>query len=226
MKLSRLRLLVGMMVKFGVGFFIVGALLFSSAGSFLFTKGWILIATLATPITIFGLFLLVKEPATLQRRLKSEESQKPQRLVIASSGIMFILSFAVAGFDYRYGWSAAPMAVTYAALALLLAGYGMFIAVILQNSYASRVVEVTKEQALITSGLYSLVRHPMYTASLLIFLAMPLVLGSYYALLPMLVYPFLIVKRIGNEEKLLSEQLPGYTQYMEKTSYRLLPFVW
>jgi protein-S-isoprenylcysteine O-methyltransferase Ste14 len=178
------------------------------------------------PVSALGAVLLAKNPAVLERRLTSKEPDKSQRANISMSAAMFIAAFLISGLDYRFGWSAMPFGVTVAALAIMLAGYGMFAAVIMQNAYASRVVDVFEGQKIITSGLYSIVRHPMYTATLLIYLSMPLVLGSWFGWLPMIIYPFIIARRIRNEEALLVKELEGYAGYREKTRYRVVPLIW
>lgn len=226
MKNSRLKLLINMVIKFGLGFLAMGFILFACAGSLSYTNGWIFIIALASPMMLFGIALLIKDPETLARRLKSKEPDRSQRKNIAAGGVMFIAAFVLSGLDYRFGWSKAPLAVTISALAVMLVGYALFVAVILQNAYASRVVEVSDDQKVITTGLYAFVRHPMYVASILVFVSMPLVLGSYFALLPMLFYPAIIVRRIISEEALLMQKLAGYKAYTEKVLYRLLPFIW
>ena len=221
-----MKLLLNMVIKFGLGFLMIGFILFACAGSFFYINGWIFIIALASPMIIFGIILLLKDPETLARRLKSKESDRSQRKNIAASGVMFIAAFALSGSDYRFGWSKAPFGVTISALAVMLIGYALFVTVILQNAYASRVVEVSDNQKIITTELYAFVRHPMYIASILVFVSVPLVLGTYFALLPMLFYPTIIVRRIINEEALLIQELAGYKEYTEKVSYRLLPFIW
>lgn len=226
MESRRMKLFISMVVKFGLGFLMIGLILFVCAGSLYYINGWIFIIALASPMMIFGIVLLIKDPETLARRLKSKESDRSQRKNIAAGGVMFIAAFVLSGLDYRFGWSKAPFAVTMSALAVMLIGYALFVAVILQNAYASRVVEVSDNQKIITTGLYAVVRHPMYVASILVFVSMPLVLGSYFALLPMLFYPVIIVRRIINEEELLMQELAGYKDYTEKVPYRLLPYIW
>lgn len=226
MKANRMVLFLRMTGKLVAGFLLIALLLFLSAGTLSYVNGWILLIALGIPMLLFSVYLLLADPDTLARRLKSKEPDKSQRLVIAVSGLIFVATFLLAGLDFRWGWSQMPFSVTLVAVALLLLGYGMFITVILQNAYASRVVEVMENQKLITGGLYGLVRHPMYTATLLIFISMPLVLGSYFALLPMLAYPPIIVRRIKNEEALLCKELAGYAEFTKTTRYRLLPFIW
>jgi protein-S-isoprenylcysteine O-methyltransferase Ste14 len=215
-----------MVTKFGVVFLLIGLLLFLSAGSVAYTNGWIFIITLAAPMSVFGALMLVKDPAALERRLQSKEPDIKQKAIITAGGLMFIVLFVLAGVDYRFEWSRMPFTVTITAVTIMLVGYGMFVAVMLQNSYASRSVDVYKDQKIITAGLYSLVRHPLYLASLFVFLSIPFILGSWLAVIPMLFYPAILVQRIKNEEILLIRELDGYSDYVKKVRYRLLPFIW
>ncbi|MEA5014907.1 MAG: isoprenylcysteine carboxylmethyltransferase family protein [Candidatus Limiplasma sp.] len=219
-------LLVKMIVKGLLGFLLLGLPIFAGAGSFRVPNAWLLILSLFIPMMTMGMVLLVKYPETLEKRLKAKESQKEQKGYIAVMGLLFLASFVLAGLDHRFGWSNMPLWGSLAALAVMLLGYGLFCAVILQNAYASRVVEIQKDQVLISGGLYALVRHPMYLACLLLFLSMPLVLGSYVALLPMLIFPVTLVLRIKNEEVVLLAGLEGYAQYTRRTRYRLIPYLW
>lgn len=226
MNVSKGSLILKMLEKFGTGFLIIGLALFLCAGSIHYRNGWIFILSLAIPMAVFGVTLLIKDPQTLARRLLDKEPDKKQNANISLSGWMFLLSFILSGLDYRFGWSNVPTAVVVAALIVMLGGYVMFVWVILQNAYASRVVDVYENQKIITDGLYSIVRHPMYLASLFIFLAMPVVLGSWVALIPMLHYPIVLVRRIRSEETLLIRELDGYDDYITKVKYRLVPFIW
>lgn len=200
------KLLIQMIIKFLLGFLIMGLILFGCAGTINYPNGWLFIVALAIPMIIFGFYLLFKSPKPLERRLKSKEADKKQVGYIATTGLAFIVSFLLAGFDYRFGWSNMPWVVSIIAVIIMLLGYGLFFKVIIQNAYASRVIEVSDKQTIITTGLYGIVRHPMYTATLLLFLAMPIVLGSYFAFVPMLIYPFIIVGRIKNEEVFLEKK--------------------
>lgn len=215
-----------MITKFILGFVMIGFLLFLSAGTVHYVNGWLFILALAIPMMIFGLYLFAKHPKTLGKRLNSKEKEKTQKKVVGLSGLLFVLAFILSGLDWRFNWSKMPLWLSFIALGFMLLGYGLFMAVILQNQYASRVVEVQKEQKVITNGLYKWVRHPMYFASVLLFLSIPLVLGSYVGFVLMLPYPFTLVKRVENEETLLQRELPGYEEYMEKTKYKMIPFVW
>lgn len=223
---SKLKMLVSMLARGISGFALLGLLLFGCAGSLRYWNAWLLTAAFAALMLMMGLVLLIKSPETLQRRLKSKETESEQKTYMGIIAAIFLISFILAGLDYRFGWSNTPVAVPVVALVVLVVGYSMYAVVILQNAYASRVVEVQEGQAVISTGLYSVVRHPMYLSSMLIFMAMPLVLGSYISLIPMLGFPAMLVLRIKNEEKVLISGLPGYAEYMEKVRYRLIPFIW
>ena len=223
---DKLRLSITALVKGICGFAIMGALLFISAGSLAFINGWLFLITLALLMFIMFAVLIVKHPETLRRRLKSKEPEKAQKLYVAILGILFLCAFILAGLDYRFRWSSMPRWVPAAALVIMCTGYALYGAVILQNAYASRVVTVESGQRVIDTGLYAIIRHPMYLACLLLFLAMPLALGSYVSAVLMLAFPVVLVRRIKNEEAVLLAELDGYAAYMKKTKYRLIPFVW
>ena len=226
MEAKRSVLALRMIVRFAMGFLLIGALLFVSAGSLGYINGWIFMLTLAVPMVVFGITLLIKAPAVLARRMQAKEPDKTQRAVVAASALIFIAAFVLAGLNYRFSWPGVPLGVAIAGIAVMLAGYALCAAVIMQNAYAARVVAVHENQRIITTGLYALVRHPMYAAIILLYIAMPFVLGSWIAVLPMLFYPFIIARRIENEEALLARELDGYAEYMRKVKYRLLPLIW
>lgn len=223
---KKLPLIANMLLKGVLGFSLLGLLLFGCAGSFRFARAWLLIATLLLLMLAMGLLLLLKHPQTLAKRLRAREQERAQRGYISLMGLLFIASFALAGLDYRFRWMRMPWWVSLTALGVMILGYSLFGAVILQNAYASRVVEVQKGQVVISTGLYGVVRHPMYSACVLLFLAMPFVLGSYIALAPMLGVPVLLALRIKNEEAVLLTGLPGYAAYMQKTKFKLIPYIW
>lgn len=223
---KKVRLLTDMITKGLLGFLLLGLLLFGCAGSLQYTNAWVFIGSLFILILGMGIILLVKYPETLERRLKSKEREGAQKSYVAIMGILFLASFALAGFDYRFQWTELPFWVSLVALIPMVLGYGLFGAVILQNSYASRVVEVQEDQAVVSTGLYAVVRHPMYLACLLLFLAMPFVLGSLISLIPMLIFPIVLVLRIKNEEAVLMSGLEGYSEYARNTRYRLIPYIW
>lgn len=206
--------------------FVVGALLFSTAGSFGFWNAWLFIGALFIPMLFVLVYLLLKEPDLLEKRMKTREKEKPQKAYVVMSVAAFIGIFAVPGFDYRHRWSDVPDWLVVISTVMMEVGYGMFFVVMRQNRYASRVVEIQEGQKLIDTGLYSIVRHPMYTSASVLYIFSALVLGSYYALIPMILIPFLLSIRIVNEEKVLKAGLPGYADYMKRVRYRLIPFVW
>ena len=212
--------------KFFAGVILVGFLLFLPAGTMAFPNGWLLMAVLFLPMFIGGLIMWRKAPDLLARRLKAKEEQGEQKTVIALSGLMFLAGFLLAGLRFRFHWSGLPAVVVVAACVIFLVGYGLFSLVLRQNAYLSRTIQVEQGQTVVDTGLYGIVRHPMYTATLLMFLSMPLILGSWQAFLVFLVYPALIAKRIKNEEIVLSRELQGYEAYCQKTRYRLVPYIW
>ena len=214
------------MIKFFSGVLLVGLLLFLPAGTLYFRRAWLLMGILFIPMFLAGLVMLFKRPELLRRRLKARESEGEQRTVIALSGLMFLLSFILAGLNYRSDWMMLPRWVSLAAAAVFLLGYGLFGEVLRENVYLARTVEVEKGQKLIDTGLYGIVRHPMYSATVLIFLAMPLVLGSPLSFAVMLLYLPIIAKRIRNEEQVLSKGLEGYKEYCGRVKYRLFPWIW
>lgn len=214
------------MIKFFSGVLLVGLLLFLPAGTLYFRRAWLLMGILFIPMFLAGLVMLFKSPELLRRRLKARESEGEQRTVIALSGLMFLLSFILAGLNYRSDWMMLPRWVSLAAAAVFLLGYGLFGEVLRENVYLARTVEVQEGQKLIDTGLYGIVRHPMYSATVLMFLAMPLVLGSPLSFAVMLLYLPIIAKRIRNEEQVLSKGLEGYKEYCGRVKYRLFPWIW
>ena len=224
--IDRRKLLVQMLVKGTIGCAVPGVILFVSAGSMAYAAAWRFLITFAALMLCLGIILLVKHPKTLAKRLQAQEQEKTQKVIIPLSGLLFVGSFVLAGLDWRFDWSQMPFAGTIVALVVFCGGYALFVAVLLQNAYASRTIEVQEAQKVIDTGLYALVRHPMYLAALVLFLAMPLALGSYWALLPMLAVPAVLILRIRNEEKVLLAGLPGYAEYTKKTKYKLIPFIW
>ena len=214
------------MIKFFSGVLLVGLLLFLPAGTLYFRRAWLLMGILFIPMFLAGLVMLFKSPELLRRRLKARESEGEQRTVIALSGLMFLLSFILAGLNYRSDWMMLPRWVSLAAAGVFLLGYGLFGEVLRENVYLARTVEVQEGQKLIDTGLYGIVRHPMYSATVLMFLAMPLVLGSPLSFAVMLLYLPIIAKRIRNEEQVLSKGLEGYKEYCGRVKYRLFPWIW
>lgn len=221
-----MKLLISAVTKFLLGVLLVGTMLFWPAGGFDYLNGWLFCGLLFVPILILGAVLFVKSPDLLRKRLDSREKEKTQQGVIAWSGLFFFVGFVLAGLDHRFGWSHVPTWLVIAAAAILLISYALYAEVMRENAYLSRKVEVQEGQHVVDTGLYGIVRHPMYAVTLWLFLSIPLVLGSWYALICFAVYPILIVVRLLNEEKVLTEGLEGYAEYKKKVRYRLIPFVW
>jgi len=220
------KLFVQAIIKYLLGVVLAGAAVFIPAGTLQFFNGWLFMGVLFVPMLFVGMVMMYKNPDLLQKRLAAKEQDSRQGLVVTLSGLMFIVGFAVAGLDFRFGWCPLPQGVAIAAAVVFLLGYTLYALVLKQNTYLSRTVAVQAGQKVVDTGLYGIVRHPMYSATLLLFLAMPLVLGSVCALVVFLAYPFLLIKRIRHEEALLERELEGYTRYMQKVKYRLIPFVW
>ena len=212
--------------RFSAGLLLVGGLLLIPAGTWNYPQGWLLMGILFVPMFVAGLVMMRRNPELLKKRLSVREEQTEQRRVILFSGIMFLMAFIAAGLSFRHGWLMLPVPVSLIAAFVFLAAYVLYAEVLRENTYLSRTVEVQENQKVIDTGLYGLVRHPMYMATVFLFLAMPLVLGSVISFLIMLAYIPIITKRIRNEEQVLAEGLPGYREYMEKVKYRLVPFVW
>lgn len=221
-----MKLLINALVKFFCGFLLVGVLIFLPAGTLAFAKGWLLMGLLFGPMFIAGLVMLAKSPEFLAKRLDVKEKRSAQQGVVKLSGLMFIAGFVVAGLDFRFGWSNMPQAVTVVASVLFLLAYLLYAEVMRENAYLSRTIKVEEGQTVVSTGLYGIVRHPMYMATLLLFLVMPLVLGSWWALIPFAFYPAIIISRLKDEEALLTRELAGYAEYKEKVRYRIIPFIW
>ncbi len=220
------KLLIKTIVRFILGVVICAALLFGPVGTFNYPNAWLFLALLFIPIFIEGVILFIKNPDLLEKRMNLKEKQKVQKKVIGFTAIIFILGFVVTSLDFKYGWSEMTKYEVIEASILFLFGYGMYMEVIRENKFLSRTIEVQENQKVIDTGLYAMVRHPMYLASILMFLAMPLVLGSKIGFLIFALYPFALVKRIKNEEEVLEKELDGYTEYKKKVKYRLIPYVW
>ena len=220
------KLFVGALVKAVVGFVLMAALLFLPAGTLHYSGGWLLLGVLFIPMLLFGTVLFVKSPELLRRRLDAKEKRSAQKDVVEFSGLIFILTFIVAGLDFRYGWSVVPDWVRYSAAVLFLLGYVLYAEVMRENMWLSRSVKVEQGQQVITTGLYGVVRHPMYSATLLMFLPIPLILGSWWGVPVMWHYVLIIKRRILDEEKLLRLELKGYSEYCDKIPWRLIPYLW
>ena len=221
-----MKLLWEALSKFTCGLLLVGLLLFLPAGTLRYPGGWLLIGLLFVPMLVAGFVMLVKSPEFLRKRLDAKEKQTAQKGVLAFSAVMFIAGFLVAGLDCRFGWSEMPGWVVTAASVLFLTAYALYAEVMRENAYLSRTVKVEEGQTVVDTGLYGVVRHPMYAVTILLFLMMPLILGSWYALIAFAFYPVVIAVRLKDEEALLTRELPGYAAYKEKVRYRLLPFIW
>ena len=220
-----IKLFIGAITKFILGIALIGLLIFLPAGSFYF-NGWVLMGILFAPMFFAGIVIMFKNPELLKSRLDAKEKQQEQSLVVKLSGLMFIAGFVVAGLGIRFHWYILPSGVTLGAAIIFLIAYILYAEVLRENTYLSRTIEVRENQKVIDTGLYGIVRHPMYSATLLLFLSMPIVLGSVYSFLVFLAYPFIIAKRIKHEEEFLEEELDGYREYKQKVKYRLIPFIW
>ena len=214
------------LIKYMSGLVMMGLLLFIPAGTLAYAGGWRFIALLFVPMLILGITLLIKSPQLLAKRLSAKEKQTAQKGIVAAAGMIFVLAFVLAGLDFRYAWTNVPMWLIWLSSAVMLLSYGMYAEVMRENAYLSRTVEIQRGQKVIDTGLYAIVRHPMYTSTVLLFLSMPLVLGSWASFCVMLLYPAAIVFRIVNEEKVLEEGLEGYGEYKKQVKYRLIPFIW
>lgn len=220
------KLFVQAITKFLSGFVLIALLLFLPAGTIRYWNAWLLICILFIPMFIAGLVMMKKSPALLEKRLNAKEEQGEQREVILFSGIMFLAAFIVAGLNFRFGWIVMPNWVSYVAAVLFVLAYGLYAEVMRENAYLSRTIEVQEDQKVVDTGLYGIVRHPMYMTTLILFLAMPLVLGSLISFIIMLFYIPIIAKRIKNEEKVLEEGLEGYAEYKTRIKYKVIPFIW
>lgn len=220
------KLFLSAIIKFFAGLLLVGLLVFLPAGSLNYINGWIFMALLFIPMFLAGIVMMGKNPSLLKSRLDAKEKQKEQNLVVKLSGLMFLAGFIVAGLNFRFSWHSLPYIVVIISSVLFLLAYGLYAEVMRENTYLSRTIEVQENQKVIDTGLYSIVRHPMYSTTLILFLSIPLVLGSLYSFIIFLAYPFIIAKRIKHEEEFLEKELPGYKEYKQKVKYRLIPFIW
>lgn len=225
-EVTAVKLFLQAIVKFTLGVVLVGVLIFLPAGTLAFRNGWLLMGILFVPMFAAGLVMLAKNPALLRSRLDAKEKQREQNVVVKLSGLMFIVGFVVAGLNYRFGWYMLPRRTVIAAAVVFLCAYLLYAEVLRENTYLSRTIKVQQGQKVIDTGLYGMVRHPMYSATLLLFLSIPLVLGSVYAFLIFLAYPFIIAARIRGEEAFLEQELDGYSAYKQKVKYRLVPLIW
>ena len=219
-------LIAAALAKVAAGIAIVALLLFLPAGTLRWWQGWLFMGILFAPMLVAGLVMMAKAPDLLRKRLNAKEDESEQRAVVALSGLMFVAAFVVAGLGFRFGWPALPTWASWIAAVVFLAAYSLYAEVMRENAYLSRTIEVQAEQRVVDTGLYGIVRHPMYSATLLLFLSMPIVLGSPFAFVIMLSYLPIIAKRIRNEEEVLAAGLEGYTDYLTRVKWRLIPHVW
>ena len=220
-----IKLFIQALLKFLLGFILVGLLIFIPAGKIYF-NGILFMCLLFIPMFIVGIIVMLKDPDLLRRRLNSKENEKEQKEVVLLSGLMFISGFIVAGLNYRYNWIELPNIVVIISSIIFIISYVLYAEVLRENTFLSRTIEVSDNQKVVDTGLYSIVRHPMYIITIVLFLSIPLILGSIISFIIFLIYPIIIVKRINNEEKVLEEQLIGYKEYKNKVKYRLIPYIW
>ena len=221
-----MKLFVSALVKFLIGLLLVGLLIFLPAGTLAYPGGILFLCLLFIPMLLMGIVMLARARDLLAKRLDAKEKQAAQKGVQSLAGLVFVGGFVLAGLDFRFNWSNVPLPAVIAASVIFLIGYGLYAEVMRENAYLSRTVKVEEGQTVISTGLYGIVRHPMYLASVLMFLSIPLVMGSWYALIPFAFYPVLMVVRILDEEKLLTAELSGYEEYKRKVKYRMIPFIW
>lgn len=220
------KLFLQAIIKFLLGVILVGVLVFLPAGTLNFFGGWLLMGILFVPMFIAGIVMMIKNPSLLASRLDAKEKEREQGIVVKLSGLMFIAGFVLAGLDKRFDWFVLPKGVSVGGAVVFLLAYVLYAEVLRENTYLSRTIKVQEGQTVVDTGLYGIVRHPMYSVTLLLFISMPIVLGSLIALPIFLVYPFIIAGRIKHEEKFLEKELSGYKEYKEKVKYRLIPFIW
>lgn len=221
-----LKLFFEAITKFLLGVFLIGLLLFLPANSISYWNGWLFMALLFIPMFIAGIIMMIKSPNLLKIRLNAKEKESEQKEVVILSGLMFLVGFIIAGLNYRYSWIKLPNIVIIISSITFILSYIVYAIVLKENAYLSRTIEVQDNQKVIDTGLYGIIRHPMYTATIFLFLSMPLILGSVISFIIFLIYPFIIVKRIKNEEKVLEKELKGYKEYKKKVKYKLIPFIW
>jgi len=221
-----IKLFVQAITKFLLGGFLIGLLIFWPANTINYWNGWLFMGLLFIPMFLAGIVMMIKSPELLKKRLNAKEKESEQKEVIKLSGLMFLAGFIIAGLNYRYSWIILPNSVVIVSSVLFILAYIIYAEVLRENAYLSRTIEVQENQKVVDTGLYGIVRHPMYAATILLFLSMPLVLGSIFSFAIFLVYPFIIAKRIKNEEEVLEKQLDGYSDYKKKVKYKMIPFVW
>ena len=221
-----IKLFLKAIIKYFFGVILVGILLFLPAGTFNYLNAWLFMGLLFIPMFIVGIILMIKNPMLLKSRLDVKEKEKEQKQVILYSGLMFIVGFIIAGLNYRFSWITIPNIIVITSSILFIISYILYAEILRENTYLSRTIEVQKNQKVIDTGFYSIVRHPMYSITIILFLTMPLILGSIISFVIFLIYPFIISKRIKNEEEVLERELKGYKEYKKKVKYKLIPFIW
>ena len=224
--MMKIKLFIQAIIKFTLGITIIGILIFAPAQTINYWNGWLLMGLLFIPMFIAGIIMIIKSPNLLEKRLNAKEKEKEQKKVILYSGLMFLSGFIIAGLNYRYNWIMIPNIVVIIESIIFILAYIIYAEVLRENAYLSRTIEVQENQKVIDTGLYGIVRHPMYGATILLFLTMPLILGSIISFVIFLIYPFIISKRIKNEEEVLERELVGYTEYKNKVKYKMIPFIW
>ena len=212
--------------KFLLGVLLVGLLIFIPAGTINFFNGWVFMLVLFVPMFIAGIVMMIKSPNLLKSRLNAKEKEKAQKKIVAISGLMFLIGFILAGLNYRFNWIELPNVVVIISSIVFLTSYLIYAEVLRENAFLSRTIEVSDNQKVIDTGLYGVVRHPMYLATIFLFLSMPLILGSLISFIVFLIYPFIIIRRLNNEERILEKELKGYKEYKKKVRYKLIPFIW
>ena len=220
------KLFIEAIVKFILGVLIIGLLLFVPAGTINYWNGWLFMGILFIPMFVAGIIMMIKSPDLLRKRLNAKEKENEQKQVVAYSGLMFLAGFIISGLNYRYSWITIPNFVVVISSVIFVLAYVLYAEVLRENAYLSRTIEVQENQKVVDTGLYGIVRHPMYAVTILLFLSMPLVLGSIISFAIFLIYPFIIAKRIKNEEVVLEKELEGYSEYKNKVKYKLIPFIW
>jgi len=221
-----MKLLFQAITKLILGIVIIGLLLFLPAGTFKFSNAWLFMGLLFIPMLVAGIIMMIKSPDLLKKRLNAKEKENEQKQVILFSGLMFLSGFIIAGLNYRYNWIILPNYIVIISSIMFILAYILYAEVLRENTYLSRTIEVQENQKVIDTGLYGIVRHPMYMATIFLFLSMPLILGSIISFVIFLIYPFIIAKRIKNEEEVLEKGLDGYKEYKEKVKYKMIPFIW
>lgn len=226
LEMPKTKILMQVFIRYILSLIFVSVILFLPAGSLKFWNAWLFLSALFIPMLFVLIYLIIKDPELLKKRIKTKEKEKTQKIYLVLSMITIIVTFIVPGLDFKYHWSQLPDWLVVVATVIMILGYYMFFMVMKQNSYASRVIEIQKGQKVIDSGLYSIVRHPMYLAATILFCSVPIILGSLYGTIPVIFIPFLLIIRIQNEEKVLKENLKGYSEYMKKVRYKLIPLIW